>query len=117
MKHHVSTLIPVESVSQSKISEVDFDNLTFGSVFSDHMFICDFKDGQWQAPKIVPYGDISISPAARVFHYGQAVFEGMKAYKDNDDQIWLFRPEENFERINKSAKRLAIPEFPKRIFL
>ena len=116
MKHNLSTLIPIKSVSQSKITEVDFDNLTFGSVFTDHMFVCDYKDGQWHTPKIVPYGNISISPAARVFHYGQAVFEGMKAYKDNDDQIWLFRPEENFERINTSAKRLAIPEFPKDYF-
>ena len=70
----------------------------------------------WVNPTIKPFGNLSISPASKVFHYGQAVFEGMKAYKDDQGKIWLFRPEENFKRINKSSKRLAIPEFPKDLF-
>lgn len=101
---------------KSRINEVDFNNLTFGSVFTDHMFICDYVDGTWQQPQIAPYGPISIDPSAKVFHYGQAVFEGMKAFKDDQGDTWLFRPEENWERINKSSARLAIPEFPKEFF-
>ncbi|MFT5104133.1 MAG: branched-chain amino acid aminotransferase [Candidatus Latescibacterota bacterium] len=110
------TKLIVNPVSESRISEVDFNNLTFGSVFSDHMFECDYIDGAWQNPTIKPYGLLTISPGAKVFHYGQAVFEGMKAYKDEADEVFLFRPDQNFERINKSSKRLAIPEFPEDIF-
>ncbi|MFD0864061.1 branched-chain amino acid aminotransferase [Sungkyunkwania multivorans] len=116
MKNEVLLSIPIEKSATSKITNVDFENLTFGSIFTDHMFVCDYKDGAWQTPQIVPYGPIELEPSARVFHYGQAVFEGMKAYKDEEDQIWLFRPDENFKRINKSSKRLAIPEFPEEFF-
>jgi branched-chain amino acid aminotransferase len=108
--------INIEKAATSRINEVDFDNLTFGNTFSDHMFECDYKDGEWKNPTIKPYGPLMISPAAKVFHYGQAVFEGMKAYKDDNGKIWLFRPEENFKRINKSSTRMAIPEFPREIF-
>lgn len=108
--------IDIVKTNASKIDKVDFDNLIFGRTFSDHMFLCDYIDGKWQQPKITPYGPMSIEPSARVFHYGQAVFEGMKAYKDDDGNVFLFRPEENFIRINKSAARLAIPEFPKEFF-
>lgn len=108
--------IQITPIQQSKINSVDFNNLAFGAVFSDYMFECDFKDGSWQKPKIKPYGPISLDPSARVFHYGQAVFEGMKAYKDDNDDIFLFRPDENFKRINKSAERLAIPAFPEDYF-
>ena len=109
-------LITVNKVTESRINEVDFNNLVFGEEFSDYMFECDFKDGSWHNPTIKPFGPLTISPAAKVFHYGQAVFEGMKAYKDNLGKIWMFRPEDNFERINKSSKRLAIPEFPRDLF-
>ncbi|WCO02701.1 branched-chain amino acid aminotransferase [Psychroserpens ponticola] len=108
--------IDIVKSKNTKIHDVDFDNLTFGRVFTDHMFYCDYIDGEWQQPKIEPYGPMSIDPSARVFHYGQAVFEGMKAYKDDHGDVFLFRPDENFARINKSAKRLAIPEFPKNYF-
>jgi len=109
-------LVSVEKVTESKIDQVDFNNLVFGKQFTDHMFECDFIDGSWQNPTIKPFGEIMMSPAAKVFHYGQAVFEGMKAYKDDNDKVWLFRPLENFKRINKSSKRLAIPEFPEEFF-
>jgi len=109
--------IEIKKVKDSRIAQVDFDNLNFGSVFTDHMLSCDYKDGKWQTPVIEPYGPLTISPAARVFHYGQAIFEGMKAYKDNQDQVWLFRPEENYLRFNKSSVRLAIPEVPKEVFM
>jgi branched-chain amino acid aminotransferase len=81
------------------------------------MFICDFKDGTWQKPIIKPYEPFLIDPSAKVFHYGQAIFEGMKAYKDESDSVWLFRPEENFIRFNKSAVRMAMPEVPESIFM
>jgi len=108
--------IDVVRVENSRINEVDFDNVEFGREFSDHMFSCDFIDGEWQTPKILPYQALSLDPSARVFHYGQAVFEGMKAFKDDHNDVWLFRPEDNFNRINISAARLAIPEFPKSYF-
>ena len=108
--------IKVETSKTSKISSVDFSKLDFGRVFTDHMFVCDYKDGKWQTPKVIPYQAMSFEPSARVFHYGQAVFEGMKAYKDDNDKIFLFRPQQNFERINKSSARLAMPEFPKDYF-
>jgi branched-chain amino acid aminotransferase len=108
--------IKIQKIESSKINQVDFSNLTFGSTFSDHMFECDYKDGSWQNPTIRPYGPLTISPAAKVFHYGQAVFEGMKAFKDEEGKVWLFRPEQNFLRINKSSVRMAIPEFPRDIF-
>lgn len=108
--------IDVVKSNTTKINAVDFENLIFGRIFTDHMFMCDYVDGKWQTPKITPYQPMTMDPSARVFHYGQAVFEGMKAYKDEDGKVWLFRPEDNYNRINKSAARLAMPEFPKDYF-
>ncbi|MFK8287803.1 branched-chain amino acid aminotransferase [Capnocytophaga canimorsus] len=108
--------LEIERVKQSRIGQVDFSNLAFGKIFSDHMFFCHYKDGQWQQPQIKPYAPITLEPSASVFHYGQAVFEGMKAYKDDAGDIFLFRPFENYRRLNKSSKRLAIPEFPEEWF-
>ena len=116
MNSSTAQKIDIQKVASSRINEVDFNNLTFGSTFSDHMFECDYKNGAWENPTIKPYGPLTISPGAKVFHYGQAVFEGMKAYKDDNGKVWLFRPEENFKRINKSSTRMAIPEFPREIF-
>ena len=79
----------IEKIAKSKISEVDFNNLTFGKNFTDHMFECDYEDGKWLNPQIVPYHPLTLDPSAKVFHYGQAVFEGMKAYKDDHDDVWL----------------------------
>jgi branched-chain amino acid aminotransferase len=106
----------IEKIAKSKITDVDFSKLTFGKVFTDHMFECDFENGEWQTPKIRPYQALSFDPSAKVFHYGQAVFEGMKAYKDENDDVWLFRPDQNQQRINKSAERLDMPAFPKEYF-
>ncbi|TYB80289.1 branched-chain amino acid aminotransferase [Bizionia gelidisalsuginis] len=108
--------LEITKAKESKIDSVDFNNLSFGRSFTDHMFSCDFKDGKWQVGKVIPYSPLTLDPSARVFHYGQAVFEGMKAFKDQDNQVWLFRPEDNFNRINISAARLAMPEFPKEVF-
>lgn len=106
----------IEKITKSKIDDVDFKKLTFGKIFTDHMFECDFENGEWQTPQIRPYQALSFDPSAKVFHYGQAVFEGMKAYKDENDEIWLFRPDQNQKRINKSAERLDMPAFPKEYF-
>lgn len=109
--------IEVTKVKQSKINEVDFNNLSFGSVFTDHMLVCTFKNGSWEEPKIVPYQPITLDPSAKIFHYGQSIFEGMKAYKDENEDVWLFRPIDNCKRLNISAKRLAIPELPEEYFM
>lgn len=116
MSTDISTQFIVEKVKKSRINEVNFETLVFGREFTDHMFECDFIDGKWQTPIIRPYQPIMVDPSLKVFHYGQAVFEGMKAYKDDADQVWMFRPDQNQVRINKSAKRLAMPEFPKEWF-
>lgn len=109
--------IAIEQVKQSKINQIDFDNLSFGNVFTDHMLVCDYKNGAWETPKVVPYQPITLDPSSKIFHYGQSIFEGMKAYKDTEDSIWLFRPLENQKRLNISAKRLAIPEIPEDYFM
>lgn len=108
--------LTVETIQSSKINSVDFSKLDFGRIFTDHMFVCDYVDGKWQNPEIKPYQAMTFEPSARVFHYGQAVFEGMKAYKDENGKVFLFRPKQNFDRINKSAARLAMPEFPEDYF-
>jgi branched-chain amino acid aminotransferase len=109
--------IEVVKASSSKISTIDFENLVFGNIFTDHMLTCDFRNGAWEKPLIKPYEPMLLDPSAKVFHYGQAIFEGMKAYKDENDEVWLFRPEENYIRFNKSAVRLAMPEVTSAIFL
>jgi len=106
----------INEIQNSKINNIDFDNLNFGQTFTDHMLVCHYRVGNWQTPEISPYKPLTLDPSASVLHYGQAIFEGMKAFKDNNGQIWLFRPEENFKRFNLSAKRLQIPEFPKSYF-
>jgi len=116
MKTDISQ-ISIEKVKHSKLDKATLNGRKFGATFTDHMFICTFKNGEWQEPKIVPYKSLQFEPSARVFHYGQAVFEGMKAYKDVDDNAFLFRPDENQERINKSAIRLQMPAFPKELFM
>jgi len=119
-KIHVMTdtyEIVVEPIKTSKLASTDFDNLTFGKTFTDHMLECTWKDGKWQQAVIKPYGPIMMEPSAKVFHYGQAIFEGMKAFKDATGEVFLFRPEDNCNRFNESAKRLAMPEVPKEIFI
>ena len=99
--------------TQTPKAKPDEANLGFGKIFTDHMFIMEYDTGMgWHDARIVPYGDIALSPAAMVFHYGQEIFEGMKAYRTPDGEIQFFRPEENFKRLNQSAERLVIPELP-----
>jgi len=109
--------LKVEKSKTSKIDQVDFDNLAFGTVFTDHMLVCKYKNGAWELPEIKPYQSITLDPSAKIFHYGQSIFEGMKAYKDKNDDVWLFRPNDNCKRLNISAKRMAIPELPEAYFM
>ncbi len=117
MSLNTSCEIDIVKVKQSRIDSVDFENITFGTTFTDHMLTCDFRNGAWETPKIGPYEPFMMDPSAKVFHYGQAIFEGMKAYKDDQGAVWLFRPDQNLERFNKSAVRMAMPEIPESIFI
>ncbi|MGN7409667.1 branched-chain amino acid aminotransferase [Sporosarcina sp. SAFN-010] len=99
------------NLTDSRKEKPNEENLVFGRHFTDHMFIADYVKGiGWQNHRIVPYAPISLDPAAIVFHYGQTVFEGLKAYRAKDDSIRLFRPEENFKRLNRSLDRLCMPQ-------
>ena len=109
--------INITPVKQSKINSIDMKHLTFGDVFSDHMLIMDYNHGQWQDPQIVPYGEISISPAICSLHYGQVIFEGIKAFYSKQGKINIFRPQKYHERMNRSCRRLCIPEISYDVFL
>ncbi len=104
-------------VAASRLAELDFDNLEFGKHFADHMLVADYADGAWQAPRIVPYGEMSFSPALSALHYGQAIFEGLKAYRQASGGVALFRPRDNWQRLNISAERMCIPPVPEEIFM
>ncbi|MGI9526601.1 MAG: branched-chain amino acid aminotransferase [Weeksellaceae bacterium] len=110
-------MIQIEKIKESRYKPEFADITSFGNTFGDHMLICEYKDGKWGEAKIMPYKELSFSPAMQAIHYGQACFEGMKAYKDKDDNVFMFRPEKNFERINASAERLAMPQVPEEIFM
>lgn len=109
--------LTIETAQSSRLSQVDFSNLPFGRIFSDHMFICDYADGQWQNPRIQPFQSFEMHPATMTLHYGQAIFEGMKAAKGPDGTPQFFRPELHGKRINRSARRMCMPEFPEDLFL
>ncbi|MEZ4806509.1 MAG: branched-chain amino acid aminotransferase [Flavobacteriales bacterium] len=91
--------------------------MKFGRVFSDHMFVMDFKDGQWQSPRIGAFADMRMSPAALVLHYSQTIFEGLKAYKRGVDGAAIFRPQANIARMNRSAERMCMPTIPEDLFM
>lgn len=101
----------------TKIQDVDWDNLVFGTKFSDHMLVCEYENGQWKEPEIKPYGPFTFTPAMHTLHYGQALFEGQKAYYMKDGRIGIFRLEMNAKRLNHSAKRMFMPEFPEQWFV
>jgi branched-chain amino acid aminotransferase len=109
--------IEVKPTAASRIDSVDFENLQFGRTFSDHMFVADYADGQWQNFQIVPYGEMLFNPALMTLHYGQAIFEGMKAYKNAAGEVLIFRPLANLERLNKSAVRMCMPPVPEEVFM
>jgi branched-chain amino acid aminotransferase len=117
MQDIMTTSIKITKVAQSKASEVDFHNIVMGTRFSDHMFVCDYQNGEWQNPRIEPLALIPTHPAAMALHYGQAIFEGMKATLGKDGTPLLFRPNENAKRMNFSANRMGMPLFPEDLFV
>jgi branched-chain amino acid aminotransferase len=106
--------IPVE---KSRLSTVDFSNIAFGQVYSDHMFTADYVEGQWRDFTIRPYGQLSLWPGTCGLHYGQSVFEGLKAYKNDAGEVLVFRPEMNARRLSISAERMCMPQLPEEIFM
>lgn len=101
----------------SKLTGIDFENLTFGKHFSDHMFMADYANGKWGDLRIVPFGNFEIHPSMSSLHYGQALFEGLKAFKNPSGEILLFRPLENARRMNRSAERLCMAQVPEEMFM
>ncbi|MEO6131030.1 MAG: branched-chain amino acid aminotransferase [Saprospiraceae bacterium] len=109
--------LTIQLTSQSKTSKVDFQNLPFGKIISDHMFEIDFDGKEWVNPRISPVQRMEIHPMNMALHYGQSIFEGMKASRSKDGTPLLFRPELHSERLNASAHRMCMPELPEKIFL
>lgn len=109
--------IKVTPTSHSRIEEVDWDNLPFGKIFSDHMLVMDYENGAWQQPEIVPFGNLSLHPATSAIHYGQSIFEGMKANKTENGDILIFRPDMNAKRFIESCERMCMPIIPEEMFI
>ena len=112
-----SLYIPVQRAYPSRLQETAWDNLEFGKYFTDHMLVCDFAEGGWQEPKIVPFGDFQLSPVALALHYGQTIFEGMKAFRMEEGAINIFRPYKHYERMALSSERLCMPVISQEIFI
>ena len=113
----IDSTIKVRLTEKSRIHDVDLNNVAFGKVFSDHMFDVDYRVGNWQQPEIIPYGPMAMCPSISALHYGQAIFEGMKAYKSPLGDALLFRPLDNWRRFNHSGSRLCMPEVPQELFM
>jgi branched-chain amino acid aminotransferase len=114
----VSTLdIQVSKTTNSRINELNPANVQFGKQYSDHMLVAYYENGAWKQPEIVPFDKLSFSPATTFMHYGQAIFEGVKAYKDPNGNPIIFRPYDNWKRMNRSAERMAMPDVPEEIFV
>lgn len=109
--------IQVTPTQSSKLPQIDFNNLAFGKTFSDHMFVADYEDGEWKNFQIIPYQNLSISPANATLHYAQSIFEGLKAHRNEAGEILVFRPEENAKRLQRSAERMCMPPVPTELFL
>ena len=108
--------IPITRTKQSSINEVDWKNIPFGKYVSDHMFVCQYGNGEWQDPEIKPFQNISVSPTMLALHYGQSIFEGMKAFRMVDGAINIFRIEKHHQRINASLDRMCMPAIPFELF-
>jgi branched-chain amino acid aminotransferase len=109
--------LKVKKSESSRIGQMDPEHIQFGKLYSDHMFIAQYENGAWKQPSIVPFSNLSLSPATTFFHYGQAIFEGVKAYKDPNGNPIIFRPYDNWKRMNRSAERMAMPAVPEEFFV
>jgi len=117
MQNEISTEITVRRTTHSRIDEVDFDHLEFGKHVSDHMLVCDYNNDEWHAPHIIPFANLSLSPATLALHYGQTVFEGMKAFRMHDGRINIFRADKHYDRFVRSLERMCMAVVPKEIFI
>ena len=109
--------IDIQRAEKSRLDQVDFKDLPFGKVFADHMFLADYRDGEWRNLRIMPYGYLPMSPATPAIHYGQSIFEGMKAFAGFKNDALIFRPLANWKRLNESAERMCMPMLPEEIFM
>ncbi len=109
--------IAVNKVERSKLQDLNLDNLPFGKFFTDHMLEADYEGGEWKNIEIKPYQPLLLSPSLAALHYGQAIFEGVKAYKDADGNAYIFRPQDNYKRFNVSAERMQMPAVPEELFI
>jgi branched-chain amino acid aminotransferase len=109
--------ILITKAERSKLQDLNLDNLPFGKYFTDHMLEADFEDGKWKNIEIKPYQPLLLSPSLAALHYSQAIFEGIKAYKDRQGNSFIFRPHDNFRRFNISAERMQMPEVPEDLFI
>lgn len=107
--------ITIKKTPRSRISEVDWDDLQFGQHVSDHMLVADYHDGKWQPARIVMYSNLALPPSTLALHYGQTVFEGMKAFRHTDG-VSIFRIDSHYERLNRSLRRMAMPPVPYELF-
>lgn len=108
--------IPVALTAESRLPQIDFNNLEFGKHTADHMLMAEYDNGEWKQPRIVPFGEISMSPTSLVLHYSQTVFEGMKAFKMQDGKVSIFRVDKHYNRFLKSLERMCMPAIPEDIF-
>jgi branched-chain amino acid aminotransferase len=109
--------IPVTKVERSKLNDIPLENIPFGKYFTDHMLEADYENGEWKNVEIKPYQPLLLSPSLAALHYGQAIFEGIKAYKDQQGNASIFRPYDNYRRFNISAERMEMPAVPEDIFI
>jgi branched-chain amino acid aminotransferase len=109
--------LDIERVLRSRRPAVDFNNLPFGMVYTDHMFMCDYQEGDWTNARIIPYGYLPVSPASPAIHYGQSIFEGIKAHSSPSGEVLVFRPLDNWKRMNISADRMCMPRIPEKLFM
>ncbi len=109
--------IIITKATHSKLNDINLENIPFGKYFSDHMLEVDYENGAWKTPEIKPYQSLSLAPSTAALHYGQAIFEGIKAYKNAAGEPFIFRPHDNFRRFNISAERMQMPTVPEEIFM
>lgn len=109
--------ISVTKVQRSRLQDINLENVPFGKYFTDHMLEADYADGEWKKVVIRPYQALQLEPSMAALHYGQAIFEGIKAYKDDQGEAYIFRPADNFRRFNQSAERMNMPVVPEEIFM
>jgi branched-chain amino acid aminotransferase len=112
-----SLAIPVETTKNSRLPKTDFSNLVFGKTISDHMFVADYSNGEWTDLRIEPYAPLALCPANATLHYGQSIFEGLKAYRNDQGEVLVFRADANWSRMNESAERMCMPSIPQEIFM